>query len=421
MSLDLSLISAIIHEKDYLKVVDHGITRQDIDGDSEGHIFKFIHTYHQEYRTTPSFALIEQKFNLKLPVVEDSLDFMIKEIGNRTLERNLEDLFVSVNDRLRVDDPKEAESLIISFAREQQLKQSNEIKLVSIMDLKDAVIKRYEDAKAGKMGVLTPWPIMNEWTGGWQPTDLTFFIARSGVGKTWIVICLANAARESRKNVLIISGEMSDVLMGFRFYGMEIEKPYRQFSKGRLSIKDEQEAMQSIRNFKLTEGQNFQLLDAKFCVDSVSIERAIDKARPDLVLIDSAYRIKPRQKARDIYEAMSYVANELKSIALNYNVPIVATHQVNREGGKKKKGAGMSQEDVSMSDVINWNSSNVFGLTKVDDKVAIYPIKVRENENDGKPLVIKCDLVNCDFGQIGLAESVDKIAEAKEEDDGRSW
>lgn len=163
-----------------------------------------------------------------------------------------------------------------------------------------------------------------------------------------------------------------------------------------------------------------EIMDGERGLDIIRIERAIERSRADLVLIDSSYRIKPRQKAKDRFEGMSYVVDDLKSFAQIYLKPVIASTQVNREGGKKKSGS-MGQEDVAMSDVINWNSTNIFGLQKVgeekQDRLAIYPIKVRENENAQKPLIVHWDFVTMNFNEIGVGD----VATAEDDDGDRNW
>lgn len=53
--------------------------------------------------------------------------------------------------------------------------------------LRGEVVRKYEAAKRGEVGVPFPWPTINRFTRGAHPEDLILFVARTGVGK-----CLAH-------------------------------------------------------------------------------------------------------------------------------------------------------------------------------------------------------------------------------------
>jgi replicative DNA helicase len=422
MNLDLNLISAIVYEKDFLRAQDKGIRGSHIVGTAEVQIWKFIHDYFNEYRTTPAADIIKQKFDVVLPSVSESLNYWIDEVRKRTLFNDMNEMFASISEKIAKDDPTDAYAALRTFVKEKELDLSSELQIKEVTDLKGVFIQRYEDAKAGKRGIDTPWETMNQWTMGWWPKDLSFVIARSGVGKTFWLLCAAIAALKAGKSVLFVSCEMSTDDLASRFYSMMFKKQYSAVRKGRLSFFEEGEMKRQIEEFEST--NKLEIMDAERGLDIIRIERAIERSRADLVLVDSAYRIKPRQKARDRFEAMSYVVDDLKSFAQLYQKPIVATTQVNREGGKKKSSSGMGQEDVAMSDVINWNSTNIFGLAKVGEegdqtRLAIYPIKVRESENAQKPLIVHWDFVSMNFSEIGVGEGA---AASNDDDDGdRNW
>jgi len=425
MSLDLNLLSAIVHEKDFLRVQDKGVRGEHIEGAAENEIWKFIHDYYQEYRSTPAPGIIREKYDIQLPEVDESLNFWIDEIKRRTLFNDMNEMFVGISEKIGKDDPTGAYSALRTFVKEKELELSTELQIKSVVDLKDTFIQRYDDAKAGKRGIVTPWKIMDEWTNGWWPKDLSFIIARSGVGKTWFMLCTAIAAIKSGKKVLFISCEMSTDDISGRFYAMELKKQYSAVRKGRLSFFEEEEMRRLIKEYEAT--AKLEIMDGERGLDIIRIERAIERSQADMILIDSAYRIKPRQKARDRFEAMSYVVDDLKSFAQIYQKPILASTQVNREGGKKKASNGMGQEDVAMSDVINWNSTNIFGLAKSGDeekseKLAIYPIKIREAENEKKPLIVHWDFVRMNFDEIGVSDTMAPSARSEQEDeDGSHW
>ena len=421
MSLDLNLISAIVHESGFLRAQNRGIRAAHIEGQAESQIWRFIQNYFNQYRETPQASEILEKFGVELPRVSENLNFWIGEVKQRELFQSMNALFAGVAVRIEKVSPADAYAQLRSFVKEREQDLSSEIEIKSILDLKDSFLNRYERAKSGRQGIPTPWRTINEWTLGFWPGDLSFVTGRSGVGKTWFLLSLGVAAMDSGKRVLFISCEMSLDDIASRFYSMVLKKNYSCVRQGQLGHFEETDMRRRLERFS---SDRLEIMDAEAGLDLVRIERAIERSHADLVLIDSPYRIKLRQRARDRFDAMSQIADDLKCLAQAYRKPIVASAQINREGGKKKHGMG--QEDVALSDAINWHSTNILGLQKAEiegqpgiARLAIYPIKIRENENAEAPLVVNWDLTHYDFEEIGVIDPEGDVqAEAKGQDEG---
>lgn len=221
---------------------------------------------------------------------------------------------------------------------------------------------------------------------------------------TWAAILIADAAVEkSKAKVLLISCEMTKEDIIQRYYAIKFKKNYASIRRGRLSFFEEQEYKRLLDEFE-SQGAVFDVKDGSQGLHITDIERTIAKSDAEFVIIDSCYRIKAAQKARDRFDNMAMVADDIKMIAQKYGKSILCTTQVTRDGGKKKEGDNMSQDDVALSDVINWNSTNVFGLKRSDEEkksghMSIYPIKVRESANSGDPLVVNWDFEHMIFGE----------------------
>jgi replicative DNA helicase len=258
MSKDLNLIAAIVGQRDFLRTQDLGVKAEHIEGQVESEIYKFIFEYHEQYRETPSAAVILDKYDVSLPNVEEGLDYWIAEIKRRTLHSHLQELFLSFTQKFNNDDPEGSYSLIREFVKKQETELTSELQMIDVEDLKEVVVNRYNDAKAGKKGITTPWFILDSWTNGWHPKDLSFVIARSGVGKTFFMICLAISAIKQGKKVLFISCEMSSDDIASRFYAMWFKKQYSAMRKGRLSYFEEEQIMSEISGYK---GGNLKIMD----------------------------------------------------------------------------------------------------------------------------------------------------------------
>jgi hypothetical protein len=64
-----------------------------------------------------------------------------------------------------------------------------------------------------------------------------------------------------------------------------------------------------------------------------------------LFLLDYIKRIRPAEKAKDEKEELKNITNELKTLALNYDIPVVTAHQLNRSGAATVDAAMQSNKE----------------------------------------------------------------------------
>jgi len=219
---------------------------------------------------------------------------------------------------------------------------------------------------------------------------------------SWSLVLVTHAALKQGKKVLLISGEMTTKDMIYRHLAIEYKIPYSPFRKAKLddfNLKKLENAMRDYQTDRL-----LKVVDASGGVNTAAIEAAISQVQPDLVCVDATYRIKAPMKAKDRFENLALVTTELKSIAGRHKVPIIGSTQLNRDSTKKKDGE-FGTEDLAMSDVLAWEASNIFALFQNEDhkktnRMAFYPVKVREMEKASKPIVISWNFQNMDFYEM---------------------
>ena len=64
-----------------------------------------------------------------------------------------------------------------------------------------------------------------------------------------------------------------------------------------------------------------------------------------LFLLDYIKRIKPAEKGKDEKEELKNITNELKTLALSYDIPVVTAHQLNRSGAATVDAAMQSNKE----------------------------------------------------------------------------
>ncbi len=182
-------------------------------------------------------------------------------------------------------------------------------------------------------GLATGFRELDEMTSGLQPSDLIIIAARPSMGKTALCLTMAqNAAITEKAVVGIFSLEMSKEQLVMRMMSSEAKVDASRFRKGILSREEWERLARAIGT----------LSDAKIFIDDtpgISVLEMRAKSRRlaseqkalDLIVVDylqlmggSLRRNENRQ------QEVSQISRELKGLAKELNVPVVALSQLSR-------------------------------------------------------------------------------------------
>jgi len=401
---DLALISKIIETKDFITPKRKGVKKEMMEGPGRK-LWEFIDDYYEKYHSVPSHDTVNNLLSdakIKLWQVNEPIDYLTDAIIQRDTFEHLKKLQYDLDGWMNQEKPEDVISNLHTFLRKQNEKHLADLQIVDAKDVVQEVIDSYKATQLGLMGIKTFCPSMDDATGGWNKGDLSFFVARSGAGKSWSLVLAAHAAIKQGKKVLLISGEMTTKDLIYRHLAIEYKIPYSPFRKAKLDEFNMKKLEKASKEYQVD--RILKVVDASGGVNTAAIEAAISQVQPDLVCVDATYRIKAPQKAKDRFENLALVTTELKSIAGRQKVPIIGSTQLNRDSTKKKDGE-FGTEDLAMSDVLAWEASNIFALFQNEDhkktnRMAFYPVKVREMEKANKPITISWNFQTMDFYEM---------------------
>ncbi|MGD9562580.1 MAG: replicative DNA helicase [Pyrinomonadaceae bacterium] len=180
-------------------------------------------------------------------------------------------------------------------------------------------------------GLATGFRELDEMTSGLQPSDLIIVAARPSMGKTALCLTIAqNAAIDEKAVVGFFSLEMSKEQLVMRMMASEAKVDASRFRKGMLSRDEWERLARAIGT----------LAEARLFIDDtpgISVLEMRAKARRlaaeqkklDLIVVDylqlmSAGRSESRQ------QEVSQISRELKGLAKEMNVPVIALSQLSR-------------------------------------------------------------------------------------------
>ncbi|MDC3109468.1 replicative DNA helicase [Flavobacteriales bacterium] len=233
-----------------------------------------------------------------------------------------------------------AESRIYDISQ-RNLKKNTQ----SAEDLVLAAKKKIEEIskKEGLSGIASGFGEIDRLTSGWQPSDLIIVAARPGMGKTAFTLSMArNISVENNMPVAFFSLEMSAIQLITRLISSETGLNSEKLRTGKLE-KFEWELL----NVKVTNLEN-----APLYIDdtpSLSIFELRAKARRlssqfgiKLIVVDylQLMTLGSSQKSGNREQEISTISRNLKALAKELDIPIIALSQLSRavelRGGTKR-------------------------------------------------------------------------------------
>lgn len=203
--------------------------------------------------------------------------------------------------------------------------------------LKNTIGTLEEIRRSGKpTGITTGIGDVDRKIGTFEKKGYYILGARSGMGKTALLLCMVRAAAKSGKRVLVFSLEMSASGTGglsTRILSQEtqIEHDTIRFARYRendLKLMKQQAGEPYMQNI---------VIDDRADITVMQMRSAIRQVKPDIVYIDYLGLIKGRQSEKRYIE-VDNISHDLKKTAKLYDIPVVALAQLNRETESKKNG-----------------------------------------------------------------------------------
>jgi replicative DNA helicase len=217
-------------------------------------------------------------------------------------------------------------------------------------------------------GVPTGFPTLDKITYGWQPTDLIILAARPSVGKTAFALNLARSAAlhpTKPTAVAFFSLEMSSSQLVQRILSAESEIWLEKIARGKL---EEHEMKQLYkRGFdRLSKAPIY--IDDSAALNIFELRakcrRLKNKHNVGMIIIDYLQLMSgsaDRNSNRE--QEISKISRDLKSLAKELQVPIIALSQLSREVEKRKEGNKMPQlSDLRESGAIEQDADLVMFL-----------------------------------------------------------
>ena len=374
MTIEHTIISSLIYNEQYCRKVIPFIKEEYFTSRGYMILFSEISEYVSNYDALPTLTVLAIQIDKRDDLSEDQYKEVVFIIENLSTEQNDFDWIVDTSEQWcqeRAIYLSLMESIKIADGKDQKKDKGaipsilSEALAVSFdshvgHDYIDDASLRYDLYHKKESRIPFDLEYFNKITKGGLPNKtLNIALAGTGVGKSLFMCHMASACLLQGKNVLYITLEMAEEKIAERIDAnllnvnvqdlaslpkVMFENKITNLSKktqGKLIIKEYPTASAHVGHFKSL-------------LSDLALKRSI---RPDIVFVDYLNICASQRYKGSVVNSYTYVkaiAEELRGLAVEHNVPIVSATQTTR--------SGFGSSDVDLTD-----TSESFGLPATAD------------------------------------------------------
>lgn len=411
---ELQVISRVLNQQSLAIIEDNNITDDYFITYPEE--YQFIKQHKEQFGNVPDKETFLARFpNFQIIDVQETDEYLVDTFNeehlyaltvpviNKTAELIQTDTRVAM-EYLQAELPK----LIMNNTR----KIGNDI----VKNSKDR-LEEYENKKINqdKFFIPTGFRELDNIIGGLSCSEeLVVIFARTGVGKSWVLIKILQNAWAEGNRVALLEPEMSANKTGYRFDTLN-----RNFSNMKLLRGVEEDGYESYIGELEKNDTPFYILHPKDFGRKVSVSKLKNFCKTnhiDILGIDGiSYLYDERKEKGDNRSTMlTNISEDLMDLSIELGIPVLVVCQSNREGAKEEDSPNI--ENIRDSDGIAYNASLIISAKQKEEGLQL-SIKKNRNGKNGDSLIYTWDIDRGTFNYLSSHREVSPQVE-KEYTDG---
>ena len=377
--VSLQILNKIISTKDISIIIDNNLTIDYfLEYEDE---YSFIKEHFDNYKNVPDTETFINKFpDFELLEVNESDRYLVDAIREEYLYSKSVPVIKKAAELLKSDSNEASRYLQSELVN---LTPNYTTPYVDIIH-SNSRVEMFEDKSNNKdkWFIPTGFEELDDIIYGWQcGEEFVVIFARTGIGKSWVLVKTVQHAWEIGKNVGYVSPEMSADKIGYRFDTLNNHFSNMALVRGDKSKVSIDEYRQY--NEKLAEHNNRILvstpMDFNKQVTVGKLRTFVQANNLDMLAIDGiTYMTDERYKRGDNKTtSLTNISEDLMALSCELKIPILVVVQSNR-GGTEKDTPDL--EDIRDSDGIAHNATKVISLNQKEEALVM---KIKKNR-DGK-------------------------------------
>ena len=362
MTSQLQVLNKILQTKDYSFILLNSL--------DEGYFynykaeFKFIKKHYETYGTVPDQMTFAQAFpDFDFIEVNEPDNYLLEQLVRDFKKSRLATAFNQVRKLLEED--KVDEAFRLSEASLEDMKGGTPIQSVDIIrdhTRLDQFIERTADQS--KYYISTGFKELDNIIGGIDVENENMVIAaRTGIGKTNLLIKIGVEAAKQGRRVGLYEGEMTEMKVGYRVDTYLGHIDNTGLNRGDAAITAQYKTyLEGLKTGGL-KGELRVLTPAQLgrSATVADLEAFIKRDNLDVLLVDQYSLLEDTSYSKSSWERVGNISKAIKNLQVKYRIPIISVSQMNRT---KEEDGEQDTTQIGLADRIGQDATVVLMLAR---------------------------------------------------------
>ena len=425
--LEQTILSGLLHNEDYMRRVVPFLSDDYFDDFSEKSVYKSIIGYISDYNGVPTKEALRISIEEKSNISDDQYQSISQIITALEYDEKTDiEWLVDKTEKFCQDKAiynAVRESILVLDGQHKDLDKGSIPELLSNAlgvsfdqaighDFLEQPEERFEFYHTKEDKIAFDLDLFNKITkGGLSRKSLSIALAGTGVGKTLFMTHCASANLMAGKNVLYITMEMAEEkiseridanLMNTTMDSLQ-DMPKDVFMKRVKKVKDKTTGKLIVKEFPTASAGSAHF---RHLLNELKLKKNFT---PDMVYIDylnicTSSRMKAGANVNS-YTMIKAIAEELRGLAVEFNVPILSATQTTRTG---YSSSDLNLEDTSESFGLPATADFMFGLISTEELEGLGQLMVKQLKNRwGDTNYLKRFIIGLDRSKMKLFDAED--------------
>lgn len=394
---ELQVLSRVLNQKSLTIIENNSITDDYFITYPEE--YHFIKQHKEQFGNVPDKETFLARFpNFQIVDVQETDDFLVDTFNEEHLYSLTVPIINKVAELVQTDTRVAMEYLQTELPK---LFMNNIRKIgTDIIKNSNERLVEYNNKKLNqeKFFIPTGFRELDNITGGLSCSEeLVVIFARTGVGKSWVLIKILQNAWVEGNRVALLEPEMSANKTGYRFDTLN-----RNFSNMKLLRGIDEDGYDSYIEELKKKDNPFYILHPKDFGRKVSVSKLKNFCKTnkiDILGIDGiSYLYDERKERGDNRSTMlTNISEDLMDLSIELGIPVLVVCQSNRDGAKEEDSPNL--ENIRDSDGIAYNASLVISAKQKEEGLQL-SIKKNRNGKNGDNLIYTWDIDRGTFNYL---------------------
>lgn len=373
--VELQLLSKILREQSDDIITANNITDEYFEDYKEE--WKFIQAHKEEHHKLPDVETFLSKFpDFDLLTVNEPDEYLINTLNEEYVYRQALPIMNKLVDLMQTDSYSAVEYL------KNHLSDLEIPSKVAGVDIISGALERFEEylkvsEDSDAFFIPTGFEELDDIIGGWHKgEELVTLFARTGMGKTWVLLKLIEHAWKMNTRIALVEPEMTASKVGYRFDTLHKHVSNKALMRGEEVIgyrKYIEELSKKEVPINVLHPRDFQREVTVSKLKSYCIANNMD-----MLVVDGISYLTDERKERgdSTTKQLTHISEDLMDLSIDLGIPVIIVTQANREGAKEDD---LQLENIRDSDGIAYNASIVISVQQKEGNLILSVIKSRNS------------------------------------------